>query len=67
MKDMRTAKQCADYFKEQAEAQGMKESPIKEWYIRKLIENGDIPVFSVGKKRLVCPTDIEDFIERNVH
>ena len=45
---MRTIKQCATYFKEQDP-----DSSLGEWRIRKMVNQGEIPVYHAGRRILI--------------
>jgi hypothetical protein len=45
---MRTIQQCAAYFKEQDP-----DSSLGEWRIRKMVNQGEIPVYHAGRRILI--------------
>lgn len=61
MQTIRTARNAAAYFKSRDP-----DSEVSEWLIRRLMDNGDIPVIRNGAKRLTSIEAIEDYISTHL-
>lgn len=58
---LRTARNAAAYFKAIDS-----ETQITEWFIRTLMDKGDLPVIQNGSKRLTSIEAIESYIEKQL-
>lgn len=61
MRTLRAPRAASRYFRERD-----KDSPISESFIRRLINDGEIPVVSNGSKKLVSIESIEQYIEKQL-
>lgn len=62
MRTLRAPRAASRYFRERD-----KDSPISESFIRRLINDGEIPVINNGAKQLVSIESIEEYIEKQLN